>query len=77
MQFFTLNHATTHEAETIIAFYTMKCLIRYHLSLLFQGMPTHDVKGEELPKSQLKKLQKLYAAQEKKYNDYLKSQTEQ
>merc|ERR1712029_129701 len=39
-----------------------------------KGMPTHDAKGEELPKSQLKKLQKVYAAQEKKYNEYLKSQ---
>merc|ERR1712111_168641 len=35
-----------------------------------KGMPTHDAKGEELPKSQLKKLQKVYAAQEKKYNEY-------
>ena len=42
--------------------------------VLLQGMPTHDAKGEELPKSQLKKLQKVYAAQEKKYNEYLKSQ---
>lgn len=40
-------------------------------------MPTHDVKGEELPKAQLKKLQKLYQAQEKKYNDFIKSQSEQ
>ena len=37
-------------------------------------MPTHDAKGEEIAKAQLKKLQKLYTAQEKKYNDYLKSQ---
>ena len=43
-------------------------------SVMLQGMPTHDAKGEELPKSQLKKLQKVYAAQEKKYNEYLKSQ---
>lgn len=42
-----------------------------------QGMPTHDAKGEELSKGQLKKLQKLYQAQEKKYNDYLKSQGEE
>eukprot|EP00095_Tigriopus_kingsejongensis_P008856 snap_masked-scaffold15_size728074-processed-gene-4.6 protein:Tk08856 transcript:snap_masked-scaffold15_size728074-processed-gene-4.6-mRNA-1 annotation:"hypothetical protein L798_02588" len=42
-----------------------------------KGMPTHDVKGEELAKAQLKKLQKLYQAQEKKYNEYLKSQKEQ
>jgi len=38
-----------------------------------KGMPTHDSKGEEIAKAQLKKLQKLYAAQEKKYNDYLAS----
>merc|ERR1711899_590110 len=29
-----------------------------------KGMPTHDAKGEELPKSQIKKLQKLYTKQE-------------
>merc|ERR1711971_33861 len=38
-----------------------------------KGVPTHDAKGEEIPKSQQKKLQKLYDAQEKKYNTYLKS----
>jgi len=38
-----------------------------------KGVPTHDAKGEEIPKSQLKKLQKLYDAQEKKYTAYLKS----
>jgi cysteinyl-tRNA synthetase len=37
-------------------------------------MPTHDVNGEEIKKGQLKKLTKLYEAQEKKYNDFLKSQ---
>lgn len=36
-----------------------------------KGMPTHDVEGKELSKGQLKKLQKLHAAQEKKYNEYL------
>jgi hypothetical protein len=36
-------------------------------------MPTHDVKGEEISKGQLKKLQKLYSVQEKKYNDYITS----
>jgi cysteinyl-tRNA synthetase len=39
-----------------------------------KGMPTHDANGEELKKGQLKKLAKLYEAQEKKYNDFLKSQ---
>ena len=34
-------------------------------------MPTHDASGKELSKSQLKKLQKLYDTQEKKYKDYL------
>ena len=36
-------------------------------------MPTHDAKGEEIAKSTLKKLQKLYQLQEKKHNDYLES----
>jgi len=40
-----------------------------------KGMPTHLVDGAEVPKAQLKKLQKVYQAQEKKYNEYLKSQT--
>ena len=38
-----------------------------------KGMPTHDAKGEEIPKAQQKKLQKRYDAQEKKYNSYLKT----
>merc|ERR1739848_551674 len=38
-----------------------------------KGIPTHDVKGEELSKSQIKKLQKVYADQEKKYKKYLES----
>ena len=37
----------------------------------FQGLPTHDVEGKEISKGQLKKLQKLQQAQEKKYNEYL------
>ena len=39
-----------------------------------KGIPTHDAKGEEIPKAQMKKLQKRYDAQEKKYKSYLKSQ---
>lgn len=39
-----------------------------------QGMPTHNAKGEEMTKSQLKKLQKQYDAQAKKYQQYLKEQ---
>lgn len=42
-----------------------------------KGMPTHDVNGQEMSKAQLKKLQKLYTAQEKRYNDYMASQKEQ
>nr|KAG5702360.1 hypothetical protein BaRGS_002142 [Batillaria attramentaria] len=38
-----------------------------------KGMPTHDAEGNELTKSALKKLTKMYEAQEKKYKDYLKS----
>ena len=40
---------------------------------LFQGFPTHAADGSEITKSQAKKLQKIYDAQAKKYNDYLKS----
>ena len=40
-----------------------------------QGLPTHDASGEEIAKAQVKKLQKLYAAQEKKYNEYVKSKS--
>lgn len=36
-----------------------------------QGIPTHDSEGAELKKSALKKLVKLYEAQEKKYKEYL------
>ncbi|KAF7407691.1 hypothetical protein HZH66_002228 [Vespula vulgaris] len=38
-----------------------------------KGLPTHDAKGKEISKGQLKKLQKLQQLQEKKYNDYLMS----
>merc|ERR1712106_704816 len=42
-----------------------------------KGLPTQLVDGAEVPKAQLKKLQKIYQAQEKKYQEYLKSQNEQ
>jgi len=38
-----------------------------------QGLPTHDAAGNELSKSSLKKLAKQYEAQEKRYNEYLKT----
>ncbi|XP_018648320.1 putative cysteinyl-tRNA synthetase [Schistosoma mansoni] len=38
-----------------------------------KGMPTHDASGNELTKSALKKLQKLYIAQEKRHAAFLKS----
>ena len=38
-------------------------------------MPTHDASGEEIAKAQVKKLQKMYAAQEKKHNEYVKSKS--
>lgn len=38
-----------------------------------KGLPTHDTEGKEISKGQLKKLQKLQQAQEKKYNEYLMS----
>ncbi|XP_038054512.1 cysteine--tRNA ligase, cytoplasmic-like [Patiria miniata] len=37
-----------------------------------KGMPTHDAEGKELSGKQIKKLAKLYQAQEKLYNEYLK-----
>ncbi|XP_057668067.1 cysteine--tRNA ligase, cytoplasmic [Diorhabda carinulata] len=38
------------------------------------GFPTHDSEGKEISKGQIKKLQKLYQAQQKKYQEYLASQ---
>nr|XP_006134961.1 cysteine--tRNA ligase, cytoplasmic isoform X2 [Pelodiscus sinensis] len=35
------------------------------------GFPTHDAEGKELSKGQVKKLKKLYEAQEKLYKEYL------
>lgn len=35
------------------------------------GIPTHDISGKEISKGQMKKLQKLQQAQEKRYNEYL------
>lgn len=35
------------------------------------GLPTHDAEGKEISKGQMKKLQKLQQAQEKKYQEYL------
>lgn len=37
------------------------------------GIPTHDAQGNELTKSALKKIAKVYESQEKKYNNYLKT----
>lgn len=41
------------------------------LFLILQGFPTHDTEGKELSKGQMKKLRKLYEAQEKLYEEYL------
>lgn len=41
-----------------------------------EGFPTLDIKGEEISKGQIKKLQKLYQAQVKKYNEYVRVQEE-
>ncbi|KAH0620960.1 hypothetical protein JD844_021889 [Phrynosoma platyrhinos] len=35
------------------------------------GFPTHDTEGKEISKGQMKKLKKLYEAQEKLYKEYL------
>jgi cysteinyl-tRNA synthetase len=40
------------------------------------GLPTHDSAGEVLNKSQSKKIQKAFKAQQTKYEKYLKSQDE-
>ena len=55
------------------------CITGYWMtsSSLFQGMPTHDASGKDLSKTQQKKLTKLYEAQAKKYNDYIKSTGQQ
>lgn len=39
-----------------------------------KGIPTHDASGKELSNKQVKKLEKQYQVQEKKYNEYLKQQ---
>ena len=44
------------------------------LDFIPQGIPTHDADGKELTKTQLKKLDKQFKQQEKKYNDYMKKQ---
>ncbi|XP_014255431.1 cysteine--tRNA ligase, cytoplasmic [Cimex lectularius] len=36
-----------------------------------EGMPTHDAEGKEISKGQMKKLTKLYQAQEKKYEKFV------
>ncbi|XP_034039211.1 cysteine--tRNA ligase, cytoplasmic [Thalassophryne amazonica] len=37
------------------------------------GFPTHDAEGKEISKGQVKKLRKLYEAQEKLHNEYLQT----
>ncbi|KAG9352426.1 hypothetical protein JZ751_020840 [Albula glossodonta] len=37
------------------------------------GFPTHDVEGKEISKAQIKKLRKLYEAQEKLHKEYLET----
>ena len=39
------------------------------------GLPTHTTDGKDVPKAQLKKLQKLYQAQEKRHQDWLATQS--
>ncbi len=36
-----------------------------------EGLPTHDNEGKPLSDKQLKKLQKLWTTQEKKYKEYV------
>jgi cysteinyl-tRNA synthetase len=42
-----------------------------------KGIPTHDLEEKELSKSSRKKLEKLYEAQVKSYEEFLKKQSEQ
>ncbi|KAJ8024001.1 Cysteine--tRNA ligase, cytoplasmic [Holothuria leucospilota] len=42
-----------------------------------KGMPTHDAKGEKISGKQIKKLTKLYQAQEKLHAEYLASKADQ
>ncbi|XP_037087925.1 cysteine--tRNA ligase, cytoplasmic-like isoform X1 [Pollicipes pollicipes] len=42
-----------------------------------KGMPTHDKDGKEISKGQLKKLLKLYQAQQKRYDEFLASQNKE
>jgi cysteinyl-tRNA synthetase len=40
------------------------------------GIPTHDATGEPLNKNQGKKVQKLFKAQQGKYDKWIKSQSD-
>lgn len=42
-----------------------------------KGLPTHDAAGKEVSKSALKKLQRLYAEQEARYNKYVADSNQQ
>lgn len=42
-----------------------------------QGIPLLDTSGEKISKGLTKKLEKLYIAQEKKYNEYLATASKQ
>lgn len=42
-----------------------------------KGLPTYDSSGKEISKSALKKLQRLYAEQEVRYNKYMSEQSDQ
>jgi cysteinyl-tRNA synthetase len=41
-----------------------------------KGMPTHDLEGKEVSKGQLKKLAKLYQQQEKRYAEFVESNSQ-
>jgi cysteinyl-tRNA synthetase len=45
----------------------------YNFFFDIKGIPTHDNTGQELTKSGRKKLEKLYEAQTKLYDEFLKS----
>lgn len=78
VKFHTVDLTSTTEAdinsECFLLHLTIVVIwqITYYC-FLFQGLPTHDASGQELSKSQIKKLTKLYDAQAKKFDDYMKT----
>lgn len=77
VKFHTVDLTSTTEAdinsECFLLHLTIVVIWQITYCFLFQGLPTHDASGQELSKSQIKKLTKLYDAQAKKFDDYMKT----